>query len=239
MTVSMRLTLLRTLCARLVGMIRLRQVALVTNDLDPVVDALCTELGLTVCYRDPGVATFGLRNALMMIGDQFLEVVSPTQEGTTAGRLLAKRHGDGGYMALYEVDDLDAREAQLHAAGVRIVWSGDFDSIRGRHLHPADVGGAIVSVDQPVPNGSWLWGGPDWVAHADTTVVTAIAGIVVGANDPRAMQRRWAECGIDHSVRFQPASERGEGIDEMELVATDRSRVGECHELCGVTVRFV
>jgi hypothetical protein len=220
-------------------MIRLRQVALVAHDLDAVVDALCTTLGLTVCYRDPGVATFGLCNALMTIGDQFLEVVSPVKEGTTAGRLLDKRDGDGGYMALYEVDDLDAREAQLQAAGVRIVWSGDFDTIRGRHLHPADVGGAIVSVDQPVPNGTWLWGGPDWIAHADTGVVTAIAGIVISARDPHAMRRRWAECGIDHSVRFQETSDRGEGIDEMELVATDRSRIGERHELCGVTVRFV
>ncbi len=220
-------------------MIRLRQVALVAHDLDAVVEALCTTLGLSVCYRDPGVATFGLGNALMMIGDQFLEVVSPIQPGTTAGRLLAKRHGDGGYMALFEVDDLGEREAQLHAAGVRIVWHGDFETIRGRHLHPADVGGAIVSIDEPVPNGSWLWGGPDWVAHTDTTVVTAIAGITIGAHDPQAMRRRWAECGIDHSVRFQPAGARGEGIDEMDLVATDRTRAGEQHQLCGITVRLV
>ena len=89
-------------------MIRLRQVALVARDLDAVVGELCEHLGLTVCFHDPGVAAFGLRNALMMIGDQFLEVVSPTQPGTTAGRLLDKRNGDGGYMAIYEVDDLDS-----------------------------------------------------------------------------------------------------------------------------------
>jgi hypothetical protein len=126
-----------------------------------------------VCFHDPGVAAFGLRNALMMIGDQFLEVVSPTQPGTTAGRLLDKRNGDGGYMAIYEVDDLDRREAQLAANGVRVVWRGDFDDIRGRHLHPAD-GRAIVSLDQPVPNGAWRWGGlrgrptrtPAWSARS-------------------------------------------------------------------------
>lgn len=220
-------------------MIRLRQVALVARELDATVAQLCEQLGLTVCYRDPGVATFGLHNALMLIGDQFLEVVSPTQDGTTAGRLLAKRDGDGGYMAIYEVDDLDEREARLTANGVRIVWRGDFPAIRGRHLHPADVGGAIVSVDQPNPNGAWLWGGPDWVAHSDNSVVTAIAGVVIGATNPTAMRTRWAELGFDHGVSFQPAGPRGEGIDELHLVATDRGRAGESYSLCGVVARLV
>lgn len=220
-------------------MIRLRQVALVARDLDTVVGELSQRLGLTVCFRDPGVGVFGLHNALMAIGDQFLEVVCPVADGTTAGRLLDKRGGDGGYMALYEVDDLDARESALQHEGVRIVWSGDLPTIRGRHLHPADVGGAIVSIDQPVPNGAWHWGGPDWVAHADTSVVTGIAGVVIGANDPAAMRARWRAAGVEHSVTFQPAGVRGEGLDELELVATDRRRAGDEMRLCGVTVRLV
>jgi hypothetical protein len=220
-------------------MIRLRQVAFVAHDLDQVVGALCAQLGLTVCFHDPGVQEFGLHNALMTIGDQFLEVVSPTQEGTTSGRLLGKRGGDGGYMALYEVDDLDQRETQLADVGVRIVWRGDLHDIRARHLHPADVGGAIVSIDQPEPAGAWRWGGPSWVAHRDTSVVTAIAGIVVGATDPVAMRERWRRSGVDHAVRFQPAGPRGDGIDEMELVATDRDRVGEELPIGGVVIRLV
>ncbi len=74
-------------------MIRLRQVALVAADLDPVVTQLSDTFGPSVCFRDPGVAEFGLHNALMVVGDQFLEVVSPTEPGTTCGRLLDKRHG--------------------------------------------------------------------------------------------------------------------------------------------------
>jgi hypothetical protein len=220
-------------------MIRLRQVALVSRDLDSAVDELCGRLGLTVCYHDPGVQFFGLHNALMMIGDQFLEVVSPTQDGTTAGRLLDKRGGDGGYMAIYEVDDLDERESALERENIRIVWRGDLPEIRGRHLHPADVGGAITSIDQPVPNGAWKWGGPDWVAHQETSVVTAIAGVVIGAKDPAAMRRRWHTAGLEHAVTFQPAGVRGEGLDELELVATDRRRAGDEMRICGITVRLV
>jgi hypothetical protein len=161
------------------------------------------------------------------------------QDGTTAGRLLDKRGGDGGYMAIYEVDDLDEREAALAAAGVRIVWRGDLPDIRGRHLHPADVGGAIVSIDQPAPNGAWHWGGPNWVAHQDTSVVSAVAGVVVGAKDPAAMRRRWRAAGVEHAVRFQPSGVRGEGLDELDLVASDRRRAGEEMRICGVTVRLV
>ncbi|MGH9134673.1 MAG: VOC family protein [Ilumatobacteraceae bacterium] len=220
-------------------MIRLRQVALVAHDLDTVVAELCAALGLEVCFVDPGVGEFGLHNALMLIGDQFLEVVSPTREGTTAGRLLERRAGDGGYMAIYEVDDLDHRVDRVHAAGARVVWSIDLPTIRARHLHPRDVGGAIVSIDQPARRGDWPWGGPTWQGHDGNGVVSAIAGVSVGASDPAAMRQRWAELGIDHAVEFVPAGERGEGIDGLDLVATDRSRAGETMQLCGVAVRLV
>lgn len=220
-------------------MIRLRQVALVASDLDAVVAELCGRLGLTVCFNDPGVGEFGLRNALMVIGDQFLEVVSPMQEGTTAGRLLDKRGGDGGYMAIFEVDDLDDRIERLAELGVRTVWAGEFPTIRGRHLHPRDVGGAIVSIDQPIPNGSWAWAGPNWTAHADGSVVTAIAGISISASDPEAMRARWAEVGVDNSVEFCTAGERGDGLDIVDLVAADRRMTGTEHDIGGVTFRLV
>jgi catechol 2,3-dioxygenase-like lactoylglutathione lyase family enzyme len=221
-------------------MIRLRQVALVARDLELATEFVCDVLGLKVCFRDPGVAEFGLHNTLMLIGDQFLEIVSPIRPGTTAGRLLDKRQLDvAGYMAIYEVDDLDARELSLCDHGVRIVWSGDLPDIRGRHLHPSDVGGALVSVDQPVPQGSWRWGGPDWVAHSQTGVVSAIAGVRIGAREPDAMSRRWHELGLATSVAFHAADEHGEGIDVLDVVATDRSRAGETHQLDAFRIALV
>ncbi len=242
------------------AMMRLRQVALAAHDLDATVNALCETFALTVCHRDPGVAEFGLVNALMVIGDQFIEVVAPTNPATTAGRLLDKRcpstgldpaarrvDGVTGYMAIYEVDDLDEREQHVLEHGVRIVWRGDFATIRGRHLHPADVGGAIVSIDQPRPQGSWAWAGTEWVPHRDNAVVTSIAGVVVGAHDPMVMRARWSDLGVDHAVRFQtarqptgsPTDGPTEGIDEVELTAADRSRCGEEHTIGGVLFRLV
>ena len=54
--------------------LRLRQIALVAEELLPVEAELSDVLGIKVCYRDPGVAHFGLENALFPIGNQLLEV---------------------------------------------------------------------------------------------------------------------------------------------------------------------
>ena len=43
--------------------LRLRQIALVASELEPIVEDLGSVFGLEVCFRDPGVATFGLENA--------------------------------------------------------------------------------------------------------------------------------------------------------------------------------
>jgi hypothetical protein len=225
-----------------VSSLRLRQVALVAHDLDAVVGDLCTTLGLEVCFRDPGVGFFGLRNALMPVGDTLLEVVSPLREGTAAGRYLERRRGDGGYMAMFQVDDLAAERARLDRLGVRIVWQGEGDGISGMHLHPADVGGAIVSFDVATPPDSWGWAGPTWREHVRTGVVQRIAAVELQSDDPSRLARRWAEVlgGPSDFVRCTTASDgRGEGIGGLDLVATDRNRAGERIDVAGVRVNLV
>ncbi|HEX2783155.1 MAG TPA: VOC family protein [Ilumatobacteraceae bacterium] len=216
-------------------MLRLRQVVIAARDLDDTVHHLCEGLGLTVCFNDPGVAEFGLHNALLNVGDQFIEVVSPITDGTAAGRLLDRRQAAvTAYMVMFEVDDLDTRMAMLADRDVRTVWSGDFDMIRGRHLHPADIGGAIVSLDETHPAGSWLWAGPSWKAHVDNSVVTAIAGYTIAVDDPDAVTARWSQLGLSHAVRFVGGTQ-----SEIELTATDRNAIGPAMTLDQVSVRLV
>ena len=92
-------------------------------------------------------------------------------------------------MAIFEVDDLDARVARLDELGVRVVQRIDLDDIRARHLHPRDVGGAIVSIDEPRRTARGA--GRTVAAHTESSVVTAIAGIDVAADNPDAMGARW------------------------------------------------
>ncbi len=167
---------------------RLRQAVLAARSLEPVTGALRAELGLGEPFADPGVEHFGLRNAVFALGDTFLEVVSPVRDGTTAGRLLDRRGGDCGYMLMFQVSDLEPARERAAAAGVREVFEVDLPGMREVHLHPADMHGAIVSLSEPRPAESWLWGGPGWSGRS---AAARIAGAVVGVRDAAAVAERW------------------------------------------------
>ena len=81
------------------------------------------------------------------------------QENTTAGRLLDKRGGDCGYMAIFQVDDLDPVRARLDDRDIRVVFQAQATEIEGLHLHPKDVPGAIVSIDATTEPSEWTWAG--------------------------------------------------------------------------------
>jgi hypothetical protein len=164
----------------------------VARELAPVSEQLRSELQLGEPFADPGVGAFGLRNAVYAIGDTFLEVVSPSEADTAAGRYLDRR-GDGGYMVIFQFADLDAARERAAALGVRTVWQLDLPDISGTHLHPADTGGAIVSLDRADPPGSWRWGGPDWTGKAGNGAPGAIRGMTIEVADPPSTATRWGE----------------------------------------------
>jgi hypothetical protein len=193
----------------------LRQAVLVAAELEPVADALREALGLGEPFRDSGVAEFGLHNAVFSIGDCFIEVISPTQPGTAAGRYLERHRGDGGYMAIFDLEDLAGARGRAAEAGVRAVWQIDLPDISGTHLHPADMRGAIVSLDRSVPYGSWRWGGPRWTGRiADDGAPGRLGGITVAVTDPTAVAARWAYVlGVALAEGTQP----GLRLDEAEI----------------------
>jgi hypothetical protein len=186
---------------------RLRQAVLAARDLDPVVASLRESLQLGEPFNDPGVALFGLRNAVFAIGDTFLEVVSPIQPDTSAGRLLDRRGGDCGYMVMFQVPDLDAAKARASARSIRQVFDVELDDIAEVHLHPADISGAIVALSAPSPPESWRWGGPEWQQR---TVPGRVAAVTVSVEDPDAVAARWNDVvGDIDAVTFQRGEEKG------------------------------
>jgi len=245
---------------------RLRQVALIARDLEPVVADLCAVLGIEIGFRDPGVAEFGLHNAVMPVGDTFLEVVSPTKADTAGGRYLERHGGDSGYMVILQCDHLDADRARVERLGVRVVWKADLPDIRGTHLHPRDIGGAILSLDAAMPPESWRWAGPDWEKKVRREVTSEITGVDLQAPDHEGVAKRWSEV-LDRPVRqaaadrieialdrgvigFVPQSdEKGEGVcafsvkaeNKRKLLDTARERGctvgGDAVSLCGVEIR--
>ena len=234
---------------------RIRQVALVARELEPAVVALREVLGLEVSVRDPGVGVFGLHNAVLPVGDTFLEIVSPTAEGTSAGRLLERRGGDGGYMVIVQVDgeSIEPHRRRVAALGVRVVWEVTLDDIASVHLHPRDVGAAIVSLDVAHPPSSWRWAGPGWEDKVRTHRARCIAGAEIQAHDPAKMARRWAdvlaapepvglsdsvELAVGHStVRFVPVRDgRGEGLSGIDVAMADRAAALESARRLGLPV---
>jgi hypothetical protein len=246
---------------------RIRQVVLAARDLEPVVENLCSVLGIQVCYRDPNVGIFGLENAVMPLGDAFLEVVSPVKPDAAAARYLERRGGDCGYMVIIQCDDLEADRKRIARLGIRVVWSIDLPVISATHLHPRDVGGAILSLDASRPPESWLWAGTEWESAVRTDVTEAIAGVEIQAEDHAALARKWVEV-LDRPLR--PGSEGGmrmvldqgfidfdktfakggEGLSGLVVKAADRGRVlavareknlpvqDAAIEICGMRVRL-
>ena len=245
---------------------RLRQVALVAEQLAPARHALMTLLGLAADYQDPGVGEFGLENSVMSIGDTFLEVVAPTQAGTSAWRLLQQRGGNGGYMVLLQVDDIELYREHTQALSIRKIWNIDQANTKAFHLHPKDMGATIVSLDWMNPTQAWTWGGEGWETRA-AKYVGEITEVDIQTDDPQAVAQHWAEVlrrpvtltddhyGIELDqgrINFQVVSDgRGPGVAGLTFAVKDmnalRQRASEMNLswsgdrlfLCGAWLRFV
>ena len=106
--------------------------------------------------------------------------------------------------------------------------------IEGVHLHPKDVGGAILSIDETVDWLDWPWAGSMWRDHVRTDVVSDLVAVEIQANDPENMAERWTKAlGVGRSgpvvflnegeIRFVEATDgRGEGVSGLEF-RSDRS----------------
>jgi hypothetical protein len=183
---------------------RLRQVALAVRTLEPALGQLRRVLGLGRPFRDPGVGVFGLENAVLPVGDGFLELVSPVKPDSSAGRWLERRGGDAGYMAIFQTGDLAEARARVERLGVRVVWETALPGAATIHLHPRDLGGAIVSIDAMEPPESWQWAGPGWRERVRSEVTTGLVGAVLEAPDPEKLAARWGEV---LAVRPEPAAD--------------------------------
>lgn len=245
---------------------RLRQVALVAGELEPVRQQFFTLLGIDNDFADPGVGEFGLHNSVMAIGDTFLEIVSPQTEGTTAQRLIQRRGGDGGYMVLAQVDDISVVEKKIKELNIRQIWNVDRQEVAAFHVHPKDIGAAIVSFDEMRNPEDWLWGGPDW-RRQKARLAQSIIGCDIQADDPSTLARQWAAAFERDAIRtgdrftmslddgsaihfVEAVDGRGDGVSALEIASQNIGSIEQAAnsiglhwnndsvELCGVVIRF-
>lgn len=237
--------------------LRLRQLCLVAARLEPVIEDLCAVFDVPVCHRDPAVGTFGLHNALVALGPAFVEVVSPLRAGTTAGRYLERRGGDGGYMVILETGALDPWREHVAALGVRVAAALAHGDYEGLQLHPRDTGGALLEINTTRSNGADPCGpyapaGPRWQDSVRTGRVRAVTGAVLQGEDPARLARRWGEIlrrapqqdargwllTLDNAtLRFVAATDgRGEGLAEITIDAADPHAIARAAQARGCSV---
>ena len=121
----------------------------------------------------------------MALGDTFVEVISPVEEDAATARHLQRLGGDGGYMAMFQVDDIAAARERIDRLGLRVIYELDRDGDTDIHLHPVDVPGAIVAIDRMEEPGSWRWAGPAWIAKAPAEIgPVRVTGATLTAREP-------------------------------------------------------
>ena len=248
---------------------RLRQCVFVCKDLEGSSEELCDILGIEVAYRDPGVAKWGLANVVCPTGNDFLEIVSPMKDGTSAGRYIERRKGDGGYMVILQVPDAVAERQRVTGLGIRAVAQKDLPEYQYTHFHPSDTTGVLLAIDTTfAPPGvdPALWWPPaekDWVKHARSDITNGLAGVEIQHDDPDAAAATWSRIldrpAVDNiirldgsQIRFVPVVDgRGPGVSAYDVNVVDRERVlaaaekrGRRHgvgqvEVCGCRINLV
>lgn len=231
----------------------LRQICLVAQALEPATRALGAAFDLAIGHRDPEVAHFGLENALLPVGSDFLEIVAPVRPGTAAGRHLDRRGGDGGYMVILESDAAEWHADRIRARGVRLAFEVRRPDYLGFQFHPGDTGGAFLEIHWTPsvtdPAALYAPAGPDWRQAVRTDRVRGLAAARIQSADPLALARRWGDL-LDRPVALDEAGDpvialdrgaliftlardgRGEGLGGVDLIAGPRGPAGPL-TLCG------
>ncbi len=237
---------------------RLRQLVFVAERLAPAEEELCGVLGLEVAFRDPGVGRWGLENIVVPLGGNFLEIVAPVAENTSAGRYLTRRGGNGGYMVILQCPDALAERKRVTDLGVRAVHMIDRTDYPATHFHPADVGGILLSIDSVEPKKdyleprcSWPPAGKGWEKAIRPDVVSDFSAVELQSDDPEGLAELWSrvlglslQAGngghqrieLDNAhIRFVAATDgRGNGFGGIDVKAADPRKVLEAAEARGL-----
>lgn len=231
---------------------------MVAESLDPVIADITTILSLGEGYMDKGVNRWGLENRVIPLGYDFLEVVAPFREGTSAGRYLQRRHGPGGYMVILQTDDGLKHRKRITDMGVRTVFTADREDIQITQYHPGDCGGVLLEIDSVSPDCDfeedlcpWPPGGPDWEKHINRNVVEGFSAIELQSANPLEMAQLWSDLldmpvfnlgGIpqvkllNSSIKFvESVDKRGNGLSLLELRVTDVDKILQAAETSGLS----
>src|ERR1700722_17977528 len=121
--------------------VRLRQVVVAALDGSQAIDQFRSTCGLSGGYPDPGVAAFGLKNHVLAVGDQFLELVSPFRDDAPVRRFLQRKgRSAAGYMVVLEVEAVAPYRARAETLGLGVALDSESETWSTLHIHPRTMG---------------------------------------------------------------------------------------------------
>jgi methylmalonyl-CoA/ethylmalonyl-CoA epimerase len=128
---------------------KIEHVALAVADLDVAIAHYRNVWGLEVTHRER-VEDQGVEEAMLPLGESFLQLLAPTSPDSTVARFL-ERSGEGLHHIAYEVDDLERELADLKSNGVALIDEKPRRGGRGHmvaFVHPKSNHGLLVELIQ-------------------------------------------------------------------------------------------
>ena len=131
----------------------LHHVGIVVNDADRALSFYRDVVGLPV-VADSVLDDQGVRAILLAVGENELEILSPTREDTGVARFLEIR-GETLHHLCFRTDDIAREIARLDEAGVELVDREPREGLAGRvaFLHPRAMRGVLVELAEPPAGG--------------------------------------------------------------------------------------
>ena len=128
---------------------KIEHVALAVNDLEASLAHYRDVWGIEASHRER-VEDQGIEEAMLPLGESYLQLLGATGPDTTVGKFLERR-GEGLHHIAYEVDDLEAALAELKAKGVPLIDEAPRRGGRGHmvaFVHPKGNHGLLVELIQ-------------------------------------------------------------------------------------------
>src|ERR687895_516762 len=128
---------------------RVEHIALAVADLEAAIEHYGSVWGLEVSHRER-VEDQGVEEAMLPLGESYLQLLGPTGPDTTVGKFVSRR-GEGLHHIAYEVEDLERALAVLKEKGVPLIDEVPRRGGRGHmvaFVHPKGNHGLLVELIQ-------------------------------------------------------------------------------------------
>lgn len=128
---------------------KVEHIAIAVSDIETAIEHYRDVWGLEVEHRET-VPDQGVDEAMIPVGDTYLQLLGATGPDTTVGKFIDKK-GPGLHHIAYEVRDLEAALAELKSKGVPLIDESPRLGGRGHmvaFVHPRGNHGLLVELIQ-------------------------------------------------------------------------------------------